>query len=63
MSQANTTHILEEKLKRLSDPSDIAATLKAYLEIERQNHSEREAVFSSPLTSARVICLDRLKAV
>jgi hypothetical protein len=62
--------LLQERLKKLSNPSDIAATLQAYLESERHNHVMSAAMsgadiaqIGSALPGGNVICLDKMRVV
>lgn len=63
MREVKTFGFLEEKLKRMSataSADEMAATLKAFLEAERQN---KMIDYVEPGKTVNVYCLDRLKAV
>lgn len=62
---SQTSSLLAEKLKRLSsnDPQEMAETLRAFLELERSNNLQNAGNLPQQLPAARVICMDRLRAV
>lgn len=60
--QSKPGGMLEERLRRVaSNPEEMAATLRNFLETERSNKNHQMATMSTD--SHRVICLDRLRAV
>lgn len=62
---SQTSSLLAEKLKRLNsnDPQEMAETLRAFLELERANNLQNAGNLPQQLPAARVICMDRLRAV
>lgn len=62
---SQTSSLLAEKLKRLNsnDPQEMAETLRAFLELERANNLQNAGNLPQQLPVARVICMDRLRAV